>query len=472
MDSVVVNEVKARAYHFIKRSLRSDKKFIILWGGRNSTKSYSGMQVAKDIGYNTKDNIYWFRKFSVDLPQRAQQPFIDYLSSIGLYDSRFARFNDNNRHYQFPNGNEIRWAHVNKKDSVKGLANVKYAFIDELDQFELDDAVGLFNSLRAVEGLKIICMFNPVDKSHWIYQLFFKDQKIVSRQDGSEVPSYKMRAITERFTIEDNPFATQDDIDELDGLQYVDYNRYLVDRLGEWGSINIEDPFIDGFNYNTHVVDGLREPFYGYDYILGFDFGSTDSCVLMQIFKEEDLENDPKLRDFFGADCRLGYWVIKEYRAGNKIQNIRGILSSIINEFGKPAPNSEYLIYGDNSANSNYTGDRIELINAIEDLYAEDYMSLRPWPKPRHVQSRRQLNWIFRSRNCRVKIHKDNEILIKDLLQVRVNELGSINKDDCKVHDIGHVLDAFRYPVYQASYRDFENGTNLREGNLETIYLV
>lgn len=468
MNQVRVNEIKSSAYHFIKRALKEKERYIILYGGRNSTKSYSAMQVVKDLGFNTEEDICWFRKKSVDLMEKAREPFVKYMKSASLYNKSQDIFNNINRHYIFPKGNRLLWSHANNEDSFKGIAGVKYVFIDEIDQFTKEEAEGLFNSFRSLEGIKIIILFNPVDKTHWLHDMFFVEKKPIFRKDGTQILGYKDRSRVQRFTVEDNPFATQDDIDQLDALQISDYNRYLVDRLGEWGSISVGDPFIDGFNYNQHVSDLEPKLIEGYDYLIGFDFGSTDSCVLAQIFREDEIRADERLQKMFGYNCKFGFWVVKEYRLGTQTQNVRGILASIFKEFGYPLGDCFYYIYGDNAGNAT---DRIDLLNAVDELEMRDYVQVKRWNKPRHVESRRQINWMMRSRSCSVLIQSNCKTLIRDLLEVRINEIGAINKEDCKKYDIGHVMDAFRYIAWQSAYVDFAS-SNLIESKKDNIIYI
>ena len=433
-----------RAYYDLSQSVK-DKPITILYGGRNSSKSHSVMQWLSLRLWNEDANAVWYRKNSLVLEKKAYQPMVDVLASKGLKEHVTCTFYTLKREITFPQGNKLIYDHCQNAAMSKGMANVRYVIIDEIDQLTLEDFMGIVTSYRGDDKIRFIFMFNPVSERHWLKKVFFDN-----KADG-EAGMFKKMTNAFKYTIEDNKFATAMDYDILDALQESDTNQYRIQRLGEWGTVNIEDPFIDGFDYNTNVVEAEIPFFRNYPLILSFDFGKTENCVVGQHFNDYDIQSDESLMRYFKHHDRGAVTRIANYRVGGSQSNIDVIIQKIVDRFGV---DNEFHIMGDTSGGSDPYSRFVEIRRILEDKGA-GFLHFPKRVKPTHIANRAVTNWSMRHYGTNYQIAHECGTLIDDIMQVRVDELGKIDKADCIRMDKGHLLDCMRYMDFIYEVRNF-----------------
>ena len=432
-----------RAYYDLSEFL-PQYKILILYGGRNSSKTHSTMQFLMKLLWNSEHNGIWYRKYGAVLKEKAYQPFVDLAKSKGILTHLKPVFHNLKKEILFPKGNRLLFDHVEDGKS-KGSANITYVIIDEIDQLSQEEFMGVITSFRGNDDIRFIFMFNPVSEFHWLKPTFFDNNK------ENEEPLFKRMSKRIKYTIEDNKHATESDYQVLDALKDQNKNEYNIQRLGKWGSISVEDPFIDAFNYNTHVVQGTVPFFTDYPLIISFDFGKVESCTVGQYFDEMDIESDISLSRYFTKEGVGGMTRIRDYRVGDSQSNVLVILEAIVAEFGTDV---EYEIVGDTSGGSDAHSKFAEIRRLMADLGCP-FTHFPRRIKPIHIASRAVTNWCLRSMEDNYKISTNCKVLINDLTSVRVDPYGNINKADCVHRNIGHLLDASRYVDFIYTVKEF-----------------
>lgn len=416
-----------RAYYDIVESIKT-KPFTVLYGGRNAAKSHSAMQwLAKTLWNEADSNAVWYRKEQSVLKSKAYEPMKNIIEKKGLVSYMNFTFHNLAKEIKFPKGNTLKYDFCDDGGKSKGYSNIRYVIIDEIDQLTINDFMGIVTSFRADDRIRFIIMFNPVSDKHWLKKVFF--------EENAKDIDVSFRDLSNRFhyTIEDNKFATEMDYLMLEALKGVDINQYGVQRLGKWGTVNVDNPFLDRFVFNTHVKKDVPY-FKDYPIYLGLDFGKYDSCVVAQHFEDYEIGSDGALYSYFSpnkpANTRL-----KDYRS----RDLRAIIQDVVAEFGS---DNDYIVYGDTSGGSDEFSKFAEIRNYLEDCGVNGYTGggIRfPYRiKLRHKGNRAISNWCFYSYGDNYVIDAKCEILINDLQQVRVDEFGNIDKNDCVRHNIGH----------------------------------
>ncbi len=162
----------------------------------------------------------------------------------------------------------------NREDyqKIKSLTDVNFIWANELTEFREDDYRQLCLRLRGAVSKsrygyrQIISDFNPIGKTSWIYDRFWR-----------RLPQAAKKL---RYTILDNPWAEPEYIERLKQSAKDDRNFYNIYFLGEWGElIGVI------FNWDVKSLPDLAfdEIFYGGDF--GY---SIDEAALVKIYRRSN----------------------------------------------------------------------------------------------------------------------------------------------------------------------------------------
>jgi phage terminase large subunit len=176
---------------------------------------------------------------------------------------------------RFDNGSEILCvaivdtARAEAASRIKSLTDITDIWIEEPNDLTLDEFEMIKLRLRGEElesGYRqIILTFNPVNKTHWLYEEF--------NFAGKAPPGVERQ----HYTYEDNEFVDQAFKEYLrTGIK--DKNRHKVYALGEWGELG------------ELVYENYTDKIFGYTYdyfdvlIAGVDFGFSNSPNAFALF--------------------------------------------------------------------------------------------------------------------------------------------------------------------------------------------
>lgn len=399
------------------------KRFVILFGGSNSSKSWSNYQHLLLWLLEGEDNAIVFRKQGSTLrnsvfenlklcaKQLQIHQYFDYFYS-GDKREVVCRFG----------GNRIVMSGLDEPDKLKSIAGIKRVVLEEADAFTEDDFKELVRRFRGVDGIQFIIIFNPVDENHWIKKVLF------------DTPAYADRAEHHCFTIDDNRFATEEDYIELEALKEIDQQQYRIYRFGEWGVIKAGNPYL--LHLSRKVNGGTLEANKREGYLFLFDFNVKNSVTIWQ-----------KWRDLSGFHIQC----LREIHMGGSADtDLEAICRILASDYGK----HEIHFSGDASGNnrSALTEGNAEAFELVRKYLTKHgckhikYVKLRG--NPRRKKSRFVTNAITKELGERFRIDESCKELWADIDRVPINLDGDLDKQYCDKNDVGHLLDTLRYFVW------------------------
>lgn len=292
-------------------------RFIILFGGSSSGKSYSVAQIILIFTIWEGCNTLVMRKVGASIRDSIYQDFKTAADQLGI--TNFFRFSDGLKTITcLSNGARIVFKGLDDSEKIKGLSSFKRVVLDEESEFEEEDYKQIRKRLRGMVGQQIITTFNPIKETHWIKtQVLDKekwhdipkvveiagrelppqltDVKSIRMNEPKSILNPRTKEIEEHpsdtvviqttylnnFWVVGSPDGTYGFYDEQcvadferDRLNDPDY--YNVYALGEWGVIHTGSEFFSSFNRGVHT--GVCE----YDPTLPVHI-SVDSNVLPYI---------------------------------------------------------------------------------------------------------------------------------------------------------------------------------------------
>jgi len=222
-------------------------------GGSRSGKTYNiCIWIVVYCLRNTGKTITIVRKNYPSLKGSVMRDFIEVLDKFGKYNP-----NDLHKQEMFYelNGNTIEFLNADDEQKLRGRRR-NLLWINESNELHRDEYTQL--AIRTTD--KIILDYNPSDIDSWIYEEEEKDT------------CYWFKT-----TFLDNPFLSQEIIDEIKSLKDKDENLYRVFTLGERG---IARSLV--FNKYTEETEIPKQAkLLGY----GMDFGYTDPNTLISVYK-------------------------------------------------------------------------------------------------------------------------------------------------------------------------------------------
>lgn len=182
-----------QSFSVVYRELFTTKaRYILLWGGR----SRGGSHAATAFFLHLVTQPYYFRGYFMreihsDVRGSLWQDFKDRIEEAEGVDERLFDLNESQMAATYvPTGNTIhskgfKKSAGNRTAKLKSLAGATHVIIEEAEEISEADFQQLDDSLRTVKGPnKIILLFNPPGKNHWIWDRWF------IKQDSKEAPGY------------------------------------------------------------------------------------------------------------------------------------------------------------------------------------------------------------------------------------------------------------------------------------------
>ena len=264
--------------------LRDTNRYLLLYGGRDSAKSYFAAQkVLIDTMRKPYSRYILLRKIYADIKDSQFQTIKDIISSYGLID--YFTITENPLKITFkPNGNYILARGLDKDYKMKSIKDPTGIWYEEMNEIAFTDFLKSTSSLRG-GVIQEIATFNPELEDSWITNYFFPPKESYEREDGNflKVDSIRKDTTILHTTYKDNQFVTEQSIELLESFKQVDYHYYRIYTLGLWGGV------LEGLIYqNWDVVDKFPDEeviYYGLD----FGYSNDESGVVKVCFKGDDL---------------------------------------------------------------------------------------------------------------------------------------------------------------------------------------
>ena len=458
-EADVFNEI----YHEISEAYENeDVRFIFIYGGSSSSKSYS--QVQKTITYmmeGSENNSLIFRKFSTDIDNSIFQDFKTIISDWGLND-----YFKIQKHYIECKitGSFTVFKGLDDSEKIKGLSGFKKIIMEELNQFDYADFKQAKKRLRGMKGQQIIGIFNPVSEMSFIKTEIFDNEvftditsNIQSKQINESGDTIVLRTcyLDNIWIVGDGSgggFIDKHVIADFERDKVSDINYYNIYALGMWGKLRTGGEFLKQFKSEKHV--GLypyneNEPLH-----IGFDENVLPylTCNVFQLY-------DGKLRQ------------IDEIMLKDPLNTLKDTCEEFLKRYGK---NQQGLfVYGDATSKKQDTK-----LQKGQNFYLliKGYLSkLKPIfkvPKsnPSVIMSRNFTNDILAGEIDGVSIGFDSRCRnsINDYQYCTEDSEGKVNKKVVKDkvsglswQEYGHATDVLRYiltAMFLNEYKKFMKG--------------
>lgn len=491
-------------FHLMKLMQDTTIRFIILFGGSSSGKTYSVAQMILIFTLWEGTNTLVMRKVGASIKDSIYQDFVTAASQLGI--SKMFKFSDGVKTIKcLTNGARIVFKGLDDSEKIKGLSSFKRVVMDEWSEFDEEDFKQIRLRLRGMEGQQIICTFNPIKETHWIKKKLFDTQKwhdvpmeieIAGRAIPSELTGVKSIRMNEpreimhkrtgeiihhdpdtvviqttylnNFWVVGSPDGTYGYYDEqciatfeFDRLNDPDY--YNVYALGEWGVIRTGSEFFGSFNRGKHTKE------VSYNSSLPVHI-CVDSNVLPYItctYWQVDI----------GAKTTI--YQFDETLATSPNNTVRKAAKLVAKRLRELAP-EKIFIHGDAStrASNNIDDEKRSFLDLFidtlhkEGIEVEDKVSTK---NPSVPMSGEFINAIFDEimPGYEIVIGENCNTSIEDYMSVQKDVNGAILKTKVKnkitmqtYEEHGHISDTFRYIVTDILRDEFLLFSNRRKRNL------
>jgi phage terminase large subunit len=251
-------ELNIQATEVFQRNWDAKTRFVVNIGGSRSTKTYSILQllIVKALESEEPLIISIVRKSMPSLRLSTMIDFFDILKSYDLYSEENHNKTDNT---YLINNTLIQFFSIDDAQKRRGSKR-DILFIDEANELTSED----FFQLQVRTTTQVFLGFNPSEQ-------FWYNEQLQNRDDVTIIHS----------TYKDNPFLPQEQINEIERLEFTDQQYYQIYALGEFaGAIDL----IYSYTVVDHIpVEQARLV------ALGMDWGYTnDPTTLVEVWSWND----------------------------------------------------------------------------------------------------------------------------------------------------------------------------------------
>lgn len=480
-------------------------RFIILFGGSSSGKSYSVAQIILIFTLWEGSNTLVMRKVGASIRDSIYQDFKTAADQLGI--TNLFRFSDGVKTITcLSNEARIVFKGLDDSEKIKGLSSFKRVVLDEESEFEEEDYKQIRKRLRGMVGQQIITTFNPIKETHWIKTQVFDKEKwheipkiveIAGRELPPQLTDVKSIRMNEpklilnprtkeieehpsdtvviqttylnNFWVVGSPDGTYGFYDEQcvadferDRLNDPDY--YNVYALGEWGVIRTGSEFFSSFNRGVHT--GVCE----YDPTLPVHI-SVDSNVLPYIsctYWQISLDGGKKNIRQIGETCAVS--------PNNTVRKAAKLVAKRLHEMGV----DKVILHGDAStrAANNIDDEKRSFHDLFIDTMQKEGIEVIDKvsnKNPSVPMSGEFINAIFDAvlPGLQITIDENCKVSTEDYMSVQKDVNGGILKTKVKnkitmqtYEEHGHISDTFRYVVVDMLREEFLLFSNRRKRNL------
>lgn len=501
---MIVNHKKLNpnAFYLLKYLNDATLRFIILYGGSSSGKSFSVAQAVLIQTLQDGENTLVMRKVGASISKTIYEDYKVAASLLGI--SQYFKFIQNSIKCTF-NGAKIDFSGLDDPEKIKGISNYKRVQLEELSEFEFADLKQIRKRLRGKKGQQIIADFNPISETNWIKKDWLDNEKLhdvpmvveiggkvipaeltkvksLKMNEGKSMVNPKTKEIEEyppnmvviqstylnNFWVVGSPDGTYGYYDEQCVMDFehdrlYDSDYYNVYALGEWGVIKTGNEFLNSFNVGKNSGE--------YPYIPGLPIHlSVDSNVLPYIsvsYWQVDLSQ--------GKDM----YQIAETTAESPNNSVRRAAKLVSKKLIELGYDDKIYLHGDASAKAANTIDDNK--RSFMDLFI-DTLKKDNWTVEDKVGNKNPLvsmtgefvNAIFEKQLPDLSINIDDgcRASIDDYQSVQKDANGAILKTKVKdsvtkqtYEEHGHLTDTLRYVVHDIMYEEYVQFANRRKRN-------
>ena len=488
------------AFWLWRYTLDKSVRFIVLYGGSSSGKSFSVAQFFAILAFYEGCNMLVMRKVGASIEKTIYADFKAAINGIeGLAEC--CRFKQNS--IVFNDGGKIDFSGLDDPEKIKGISQYKRVFLDELSEYDETDFKQIRLRLRGQEGQQIVAAFNPISEEHWIKKKWFdretwqdipmaltignetlpqelcavksvrmNSEKLILNPNTGEYDRHAPDTIVIQSTYLNNfwvvgspdgkyGYYDQQAIATFENDRINDPDYYQVYALGEWGHIRTGAEFFPSFNRG--VVCGS----FKYNPELPIHI-SMDSNVLPYVtatffqkeYKHDDVQQVTQIDE------------LPIESPNNSARKAAKVIAKRLKEYGY---SDKVYLHGDASGKAANTIDEqnrsfFDLV--IDELEHEGFevVDCIGNKNPSVATTGEFINAVWDGRVPGVAIRIDNDCTtsIDDYQAVQKDENGAIAKQKVtnpvtkqKYEAQGHVSDTLRYIVHDLlrnQYTEFSMG--------------
>lgn len=495
------------AFLLLKYVLDITIRFIILYGGSSSGKTFSVAQVILILTLWEGSNTLVLRKVATSIKDTIYQSFKAAAESLGI--TGHFKFVDSLKVITcLDNGAKIVFKGLDDEEKIKGLESFKRVVMEELNEFDERDHKQIRKRLRGMEGQQIVHMFNPVDESCWIKKKLFDPQKwhevpmeveiggkmlpialttikSLRMNEGTTVLNPRTKEPENRppntvvlqstylnnFWIVGSPDGTYGFYDEqcvadfeYDRIHDPDY--YNVYALAEWGVIRTGSEFFGSFNRGIHSMTVFYDPEYPIHISVDNNVLPYISFTFWQIITGE----------------RTILRQIDEVCAESPNNTVRKAAKLVARRLKEYDRNKKWKIYlhGDAStrAANSIDDEKRSWLDLLIDALGQESIEVVDCvgnKNPSVPMSGEFINAIYEGafEDIGIEIGENCRISIEDYMIVQKDVNGAILKTKVKnkttgqtYEEHGHLSDTKRYMVVDALKAEFTAFSNRRKYNI------
>ena len=494
------------AFWLWRYTLDKSVRFIVLYGGSSSGKSFSVAQFFAILAFYEGCNMLVMRKVGASIEKTIYADFKAAINGIeGLAEC--CRFKQNS--IVFNDGGKIDFSGLDDPEKIKGISQYKRVFLDELSEYDETDFKQIRLRLRGQEGQQIVAAFNPISEEHWIKKKWFdretwqdipmaltignetlpqelcavksvrmNSDKLILNPNTGEYDRHAPDTIVIQSTYLNNfwvvgspdgkyGYYDQQAIATFENDRINDPDYYQVYALGEWGHLRTGAEFFPSFNRG--VVCGK----FKYNTELPIHI-SMDSNVLPYVtatffqkeYKHDDVQQVTQIDE------------LPIESPNNSARKAAKVIAVRLREYGYA---DKVYLHGDASgkaANTIDDNNRSFFDLVIDELEhegfeVEDCIGNK---NPSVATTGEFINavWDGRVPGVAIRIDNDCSTSIDDYQAVQKDENGAISKQKVtnpvtkqKYEAHGHVSDCLRYIVHDLLRKQY---TEFSMGRKRSIY--
>lgn len=488
------------AFWLWRYTLDKSVRFIVLYGGSSSGKSFSVAQFFAILAFYEGCNMLVMRKVGASIEKTI---YADFRAAINGIDglAECCRFKQNS--IVFNDGGKIDFSGLDDPEKIKGISQYKRVFLDELSEYDETDFKQIRLRLRGQEGQQIVAAFNPISEEHWIKKKWFdretwhdipmaltignetlpqelcavksvrmNSEKMILNPNTGEYDRHAPDTIVIQSTYLNNfwvvgspdgkyGYYDQQAIATFENDRINDPDYYQVYALGEWGHIRTGAEFFPSFSHG--VVCGR----FKYNPELPIHI-SMDSNVLPYVtatffqkeYKPDDVQQVTQIDE------------LPIESPNNSARKAAKVIAKRLKEYGY---SDKVYLHGDASGKAANTIDEQNrsffdlVIDELEHegFEVEDCIGNK---NPSVATTGEFINavWDGRVPGVSIRIDDDCTVSIDDYQAVQKDENGAIAKQKVtnpvtkqKYEAHGHVSDCLRYIAHdllRQQYTDFSMG--------------
>ncbi len=311
-------------WHLIDAMGKPEYRYIWLYGGSSSAKTYSAVQAILFSTLKEKTDTIVFRKTDSSIEKTVYKDFKTVIADWGL--NEIFRVLKSPKQIRCANGAVIDFAGMDDPEKIKGISQYKRVYNNEISAFDSHDFKQIRKRLRGQKGQQVISDFNPIDEMHWIKTDVFDQQTRIDlpvtidngitkdvytqvcekwsndeqeiKNPQGELETIPPNTLIIRSTYLNNYWVVGFPDDKLNkgfyDIQTIadfeadkksDYNFYKIYALGEWGRLTKGGEFYKAFNPSVHVRSDI---YYNSDLPLHISFDENVNPYLsLSIYQAE-----------------------------------------------------------------------------------------------------------------------------------------------------------------------------------------